>query len=63
MFSSSYNVGSGGDDGKVPTTDLFVVGTFGTLKVSELVQLKLNIGASDGDSTPPEVREEPTPTL
>jgi len=29
---------------------------------SELVQLKLNIGASDGDSTPPEVYEDPTPT-
>ncbi|EGW41787.1 hypothetical protein DOT_0264 [Desulfosporosinus sp. OT] len=29
---------------------------------SELVQLKLNIEASDGDSTPPEVYEEPTPT-
>ena len=28
-------------------------------KRSELVQLKLNIGASDGDSTPPEVYEEP----
>ncbi len=26
---------------------------------SELVQLKLNIGASDGDSTPPEVEKEP----
>ena len=29
---------------------------------SELVQLKLNIEASDGDSTPPEVYEESTPT-
>ena len=28
-----------------------------TCTVSELVQLKLNIGDSDGDSTPPEFRK------
>ena len=27
MFTSSHTLGSGGDDGKVPTTELFVVGT------------------------------------
>jgi len=30
---------------------------------SELVQLKLNIGASDGDSTPPEVEKKVTPLV
>ncbi|SPF53039.1 hypothetical protein SBF1_630004 [Candidatus Desulfosporosinus infrequens] len=28
VLTSSHNVGSGGDDGKVPTTEIFVVGTF-----------------------------------
>ena len=28
MFKSFHIVESGGDDGKVPTTDLFVVGIF-----------------------------------
>jgi hypothetical protein len=30
---------------------------------SELVQLKLNIDASDGDSTPPEVTKNPPPLI
>lgn len=33
MFTSSHNLGSGGDDGKVPTTDLFVVGTLLFLQI------------------------------
>ena len=33
MFTSSHFLGSGGDDGKVPTTDLFVVGTLVYLEV------------------------------
>jgi len=34
-----------------------------SLHASELVQLKLNIGASDGDSTPPEVGNLPPPLI
>lgn len=33
MFTSSHTLGSGGDDGKVPTTDLFVVGTLRYLEI------------------------------
>ncbi len=33
MFTSSHTLGSGGDDGKVPTTDFFVVGTLLYLEI------------------------------
>jgi len=33
MMTSSHKLGSGGDDGKVPTTDLFVVGTLPFLQI------------------------------